>query len=262
MPGAFQDQQCRTGNGDRAVRARAATGRAGPGRRAPPVSAPRWRRNRGMTRRSSSRSDCRGWPRYRGCAPRPARPVRGWPPRRNTVSPPSTPALTRRRSPRPHRSRWGRVGGGIRRTTVGDRPRRWTWRPTSGDATRSGWSTPRMSPIPPDMDRQTICLARPMCRASRMPTASRGQIGERVARSPRRVAGGAAGVPVVVADHEPVAVGEPLAEFGVPPQHRGGRTVDEQDGRVRRVAERSRCTAARDRCRGAARHGTVDRSRE
>jgi hypothetical protein len=39
------------------------------------------------------------------------------------------------------------------------------------DATRSGWSTPAMRPMPPDHDRQTMC-ARSMPSTSRMASAS------------------------------------------------------------------------------------------
>jgi hypothetical protein len=64
-----------------------------------------------------------------------------------------------------------------------------------------------------------------------------GQVGERVRRLSRRVAGRAAGVPMVVPDHEPASVGDPFAQLGVPPQHRGGRSGDQHDRGVRAVAE-------------------------
>jgi hypothetical protein len=42
---------------------------------------------------------------------------------------------------------------------------------------------------------------------------------------------------VVVADHEPGAGHEPLAELLVPVQHRAGRAGDEQDRRIVTVTE-------------------------
>ena len=56
----------------------------------------------------------------------------------------------------------------------------------------------------------------------------------------RRVRDRSAGVAVVVADDEPPAVGEHLAEASVPPEHRPADTHDEEDRRVGGVAERLR----------------------
>jgi hypothetical protein len=64
-----------------------------------------------------------------------------------------------------------------------------------------------------------------------------GQVVERVRRPPGRAAGRAAGVPVVVPDHEPAAGGDPFAQFGVPPEHRGGCPGDQHDRRGRGVSE-------------------------
>ena len=50
----------------------------------------------------------------------------------------------------------------------------------------------------------------------------------------------AAGVAVVVADHEPPTVGEHPAEALLPPQHRRPDAHDQKDGGILRVAERLR----------------------
>lgn len=63
------------------------------------------------------------------------------------------------------------------------------------------------------------------------------EIRVRVGRPSRWAAGRATGVPVVVADHEPAVGGELFAQVGVPPQHRGGRSGDQHDRRVRAVPE-------------------------
>src|SRR2546426_1237156 len=52
-----------------------------------------------------------------------------------------------------------------------------------------------------------------------------------------RVADGAAGVPVVIPDDVPAAVGELAAEVLGPPHRRSHRAHDEENGRVRRVSE-------------------------
>ena len=54
-----------------------------------------------------------------------------------------------------------------------------------------------------------------------------GQVGERVARPPRREVRRSTGVAVVVADHEPAAGRDPFAQLGFPPQHRRGRSHDQ-----------------------------------
>jgi hypothetical protein len=59
-----------------------------------------------------------------------------------------------------------------------------------------------------------------------------------VARLTRRVGDRASRVALVVADHEPAAVSEQAAEPLLPPQHRCAGTHDQQQRRVRGVAER------------------------
>jgi hypothetical protein len=60
----------------------------------------------------------------------------------------------------------------------------------------------------------------------------RDEVGAGVAGMPRLVRDRAAGVAVVVADHEPSAVGEEPAEARFPPQHGRAEAHDEQHGRV------------------------------
>jgi len=62
------------------------------------------------------------------------------------------------------------------------------------------------------------------------------QVRAGVPRGPGRVADRAPGVAMVVADDEPPARRQPLAEFVLPPVHRGAHAADEQDRRVGRVA--------------------------
>jgi hypothetical protein len=63
------------------------------------------------------------------------------------------------------------------------------------------------------------------------------QVGAAVSGAPRLVGDGPARVAVVVADHEPVPVGQHPAEALLPPEHRGADAHDEQDRRVGRVPE-------------------------
>ena len=65
-----------------------------------------------------------------------------------------------------------------------------------------------------------------------------GEVAHRVAGRAHRVGGRPSGVAVVEPDHVAAAGGEGLAELLLPPQHRGLRTVHEQDARVAPVAER------------------------
>ena len=64
-----------------------------------------------------------------------------------------------------------------------------------------------------------------------------GQVGEVVGRRPDRIGGGPAGVALVVADDEAARSREPFAQPGLPPEHGGGRPVDQQDGRIVAPAE-------------------------
>src|ERR687894_1816049 len=64
------------------------------------------------------------------------------------------------------------------------------------------------------------------------------QVAQRIVRGPRLVADRSAGVAVVVADDEPGAGHQSLAEPPLPPVHRGCPSHDEQDGGVGYVAER------------------------
>lgn len=66
------------------------------------------------------------------------------------------------------------------------------------------------------------------------------QIAAGVAGAPRFIGHRSAGVAVVVANHEPPAVGEQMAEVLLPPEHRPADAHDEKHRRVSRVAERFR----------------------
>ena len=66
------------------------------------------------------------------------------------------------------------------------------------------------------------------------------QIGTAVPRPPRLTGDRAAGVAVVVADHEPAALGKQPAETRLPPEHRPTGPHDQQNWRIARVAERLR----------------------
>src|SRR5215469_15109662 len=63
------------------------------------------------------------------------------------------------------------------------------------------------------------------------------EIGARVARATGRVADRAAGVAMVVAHHEPPAIGEQSAHAVLPPEHRRADAHDEQYRRIGRVTE-------------------------
>src|SRR5215211_6598194 len=62
-------------------------------------------------------------------------------------------------------------------------------------------------------------------------------VAQGVGRSTRLVADRSAGVAVVVADNEPGAGHQSLAEVVLPPVHRGCPSHDEEDGRVGPIAE-------------------------
>ena len=65
-----------------------------------------------------------------------------------------------------------------------------------------------------------------------------GEVVECVVRLTRwAMRGRLAGVSVVVADDKASGVGEALAEFFTPAEHRSARSVDQQDGRVCGVTE-------------------------
>ena len=64
-----------------------------------------------------------------------------------------------------------------------------------------------------------------------------GQVAEGVGRRPDRVGRGPAGVALVVADDEAALSREPFAQPRLPPEHGGGRPVDQQDGRIVPPAE-------------------------
>ena len=63
------------------------------------------------------------------------------------------------------------------------------------------------------------------------------QVGSAVAGVPRFVGSRPARIAVVIADHEPPAVGEPLTEALLPPQHRGAETHHEKRRRIGRLTE-------------------------
>jgi hypothetical protein len=64
-----------------------------------------------------------------------------------------------------------------------------------------------------------------------------GEVRARVAGAAGRIGDRSAGVAVVVADHEPPALGEHPAEALLPPEHRAAEAHDQEDRRIRPVAE-------------------------
>jgi hypothetical protein len=68
----------------------------------------------------------------------------------------------------------------------------------------------------------------------------RDQVGAGVSGTPGLVGHRAAGVAVVVPDHETPAAGEHPAEALLPPEHRAAEAHDEEDRRIGRIAERLR----------------------